>query len=447
MRLSTALRLDDGQVQNTNTDESRPLHQSIALVGSGGKSSALFQLARQLIGDNQKKEGPHLRPPHPGVIVTATTHLGAWQLPLADTHLVAEDARGLEEVDFRGVTLVTGPMKADGRTRGVSTPVVNWLHARAGQLAIPLLIEADFVDTLVHMSGLTALGKALNEQNVHHPQIFSALSGLEMGRPITREALIRVLTHPNGGLKNRPPSARMIALLNQADTPDLQAAAQTMVPGLLPAFDSVIIANLRNELIHAVFEPGAGIILAAGESSRFGQTKQLLDWRGEPFVRAVARTALASGLAHVSVVVGADAERVVAAVQDLPVLIVPNENWRSGQSSSIRAGLAALPENIGSAIFLLADQPQMTIAVIRALENAHAAELFPIVAPLVMMEQRTNPVLFDRWTFPDLRSLQGDVGGRAIFSKYQVELMPWHDDSLMFDVDQPDDYPRMKELE
>src|SRR5258708_22952554 len=143
MRLSTALRLDDGQVQNTNTDESRPLHQSIALVGSGGKSSALFQLARQLIGDNQKKEGPHLRPPHPGVIVTATTHLGAWQLPLADTHLVAEDARGLEEVDFRGVTLVTGPMQADGRTRGVSTPVGDWLHARAGQIDITFVIAAD----------------------------------------------------------------------------------------------------------------------------------------------------------------------------------------------------------------------------------------------------------------------------------------------------------------
>ncbi len=62
-----------------------------------------------------------------------------------------------------------------------------------------------------------------------------------------------------------------------------------------------------------------------------------------------------------------------------------------------------------------------------------------------MMEQRGNPVLFDRVTFSDLMELQGDVGGRGIFSRYHVEYMPWHDDRLLLDVDKPEDYRRLIE--
>jgi molybdenum cofactor cytidylyltransferase len=87
------------------------------------------------------------------------------------------------------------------------------------------------------------------------------------------------------------------------------------------------------------------------------------------------------------------------------------------------------------------------VDVIRALMDVHARELYPIVAPLVLGEQRANPVLFDRIAFPDLLKLEGDIGGRAIFSKYKVEYMPWHDDRLLLDVDKPEDYQRLVEDE
>jgi CTP:molybdopterin cytidylyltransferase MocA len=87
----------------------------------------------------------------------------------------------------------------------------------------------------------------------------------------------------------------------------------------------------------------------------------------------------------------------------------------------------------------------VTFDVIGALVDTHAAGLFPIVAPLVMMERRANPVLFDRDTFQDLIALQGDVGGRAVFSRYRVEFMPWHDDRLLLDVDTEADYRRLVE--
>ena len=81
--------------------------------------------------------------------------------------------------------------------------------------------------------------------------------------------------------------------------------------------------------------------------------------------------------------------------------------------------------------------------MIRALMDTHTASLSPIVAPLVRMDRRANPVLFDRDTFPDLLALEGDVGGRAIFSKHRVEYLPWHDERLLLDVDTEADYRRL----
>ena len=99
----------------------------------------------------------------------------------------------------------------------------------------------------------------------------------------------------------------------------------------------------------------------------------------------------------------------------------------------------------GGGIFLLADQPQITPAIIHALVEEHAATLAPVIAPLVL-DQRANPVLFDRVAFSDLMTLKGDVGGRGIFSKYKVSYLPWHDDALLLDVDTPEHYQRLKDL-
>ncbi len=315
----------------------------VAFVGAGGKTTAIFQLARQL-------EGP--------VIVTATTHLGAWQTSLADKHIVAEAPAAVEAIEhnMKGVILVTGEIK-DDRTQPINDHSINWLRAICKRHSLPLLIEADgsrqkplkapaehepaipeFVKQVVQVVGLTGLGKPLEEEFVHRPEIYSQLSELKIGETITEEALIRVLEHPDGGLKNIPENARRTVLLNQADTPELQSQADSIAKKLLPAYDSVIIASLKEKKIHAVREPIAGIILAAGESTRFGKPKQLLDWRGEPFVRVVAKTSLEAGLSPVIVVTGANAEQVEAAVQDLSVKIARNAEWKNGQSSSIKAG-------------------------------------------------------------------------------------------------------------
>jgi molybdenum cofactor cytidylyltransferase len=420
----------------------------IAFIGAGGKTTALFQLARKI-------QQP--------VIVTATSHLGTWQTKLADQHIIAESPDSLGELEhgLKGILLVTGELDGD-RTKPVNYNLLHWLYRFCDDHAIPLLIEADgsrqkplkawaehepaipaFTSRVIQVAGLSSLGKPLSDEFVHRAELFSRISGLAAGETITAEAIISALTHPSSGLKDAPQKTSKVVILNQADTAELQSTANGMVQPLLAAYNSVIISNLINEKIFAVHEPVAGIILAAGASSRYGRIKQLLDWHGESFVRTVAKTALEAGCSPVIVVTGANADQIGSAVMDLDVKLAHNPDWKSGQGSSIKTGiLATQPSRVGGAIFLLADQPQVTISILRALMEKHAEELHPIVAPMVM-DQRANPVLFDRSTFNDLASIQGDVGGRAIFHKHRVEYLPWHDDRLLLDVDTPEMYQRL----
>lgn len=101
----------------------------LAFIGSGGKTTAIFQLARQM-------ESP--------VIVTATSHLGAWQVSMADRHIVAESSDAIHEIekDLSGVILITGAFDGD-RTKPVTNDLLSQLHQLCARQSIPILIEAD----------------------------------------------------------------------------------------------------------------------------------------------------------------------------------------------------------------------------------------------------------------------------------------------------------------
>lgn len=440
----------------------------LALVGAGGKSISLFRLAHE-----------HAAP----VLLGCTAHLSLAQANLVDRHITARTSADIPcAIDMIAgkVTLFTGPDNGKGRWSGLSLEALLTLKHLADELQAPLLFESDgsrclplkawevyeppipeIVDTVVVCVGMSGLEQPLNEEHVFRSEIFSRLSGLSLNEPINVAALSAVLMHPEGGLKNIPTGARRICLLNQADTPALQAKAQALALRLQEKYEVVVIAALglagqkyeeKETLqppieftgIHAVFERAAGIVLAAGGASRMGQPKLLLPWRGEPLIRHTVRTALAAGLSPVVVVTGADADAIQNALSGLPVQYVHNPNWQVGQSTSVKCGLAALPPDVGAAAFLLGDQPQIPIQLVSALLEQHRRTLAPITCPLIG-QQRGNPVLFDRVTFPEFFNLQGDAGARQIFSKYSLDYLPWHDQSLLLDVDTPEDYARLKE--
>jgi molybdenum cofactor cytidylyltransferase len=184
----------------------------------------------------------------------------------------------------------------------------------------------------------------------------------------------------------------------------------------------------------------AGIILAAGLGRRMGGAKVLLPWQGRPLVRHLAQVALESRLHEALVVTGHRAVEVAAALSDLPVRIVYNQDYQSGLSSSLRAGIAALPRHITGAMILLADQPRLDAAVINRLLEAHARTGAPIVAAFAR-ERRGAPVLFDRALFAEIMALDGDQGARRVVDAHfdrvcRVEV----DEAVLEDVDTPEAY-------
>ena len=161
----------------------------------------------------------------------------------------------------------------------------------------------------------------------------------------------------------------------------------------------------------------AGIVLAAGRSSRLGRPKQLLSVHGEPLIRHTLRRVLASSLDEVFLVVGHEADGVRETVADLPVKYVFNPDAAAGQSTSVRAGLAALSSDVDAAVFILGDQPGIDPAVIDALIAAWRTSGSPVAAPRYE-DRMGNPVLFDRRVFPELAALAGDTGARPVVRAY-----------------------------
>jgi molybdenum cofactor cytidylyltransferase len=185
----------------------------------------------------------------------------------------------------------------------------------------------------------------------------------------------------------------------------------------------------------------AGIVLAAGNSSRFGSPKQLLPWRKTTVLNSVVRTAIEIGLAPVVVVLGANAEQIEPGLPER-CIVVTNTSWSEGQSSSIRIGLAQVPEDIDGVLMLLGDQPQVNPHFCESIIQ-RGLESGKITIPYVN-DRRANPVFFPKNTLERLGQVAGDQGGRAIFSEFRVELLPWLDDCMAMDIDTPEDYEKLK---
>jgi CTP:molybdopterin cytidylyltransferase MocA/xanthine/CO dehydrogenase XdhC/CoxF family maturation factor len=182
----------------------------------------------------------------------------------------------------------------------------------------------------------------------------------------------------------------------------------------------------------------AGIVLAAGTSSRMGRNKLAETVRGKPLVRQAVDAALASRLDRVLVVTGHEAEAMEAALAGAPVTMVHNGKFKEGLSTSLRAGIAAVPEECDGAMILLGDMPGISPALIDRLIAAFAGGS-AICAPCVG-DRRGHPVLWARTFFPEIMSLTGDKGAQELLKTHadQVSEIESGDDAPLLDIDTPE---------
>jgi molybdenum cofactor cytidylyltransferase len=193
----------------------------------------------------------------------------------------------------------------------------------------------------------------------------------------------------------------------------------------------------------------AAVILAAGESARFGRPKQLLAYRGRTLLRHVVECAVDGGCDPVIVVLGARADELRPELEATAAEPVLNAGWREGIGSSVRAGVEAVESrrSEASAVLLLTcDQPRITPELVQRLGERFGAGQALIVA-CEYAGTVGVPALFHRSLYPELRALSGSVGAKPVLEHHREDLVrvPWPEGAI--DIDLPEDYERLEAAE
>jgi len=190
--------------------------------------------------------------------------------------------------------------------------------------------------------------------------------------------------------------------------------------------------------------PVAGVVLAAGPSTRMGENKLFLRLEGETVLVRAVRRAIAAGLDPVIVVLGHEAERARTELSGLPCLPVVNPDYARGLNASARAGIAAIPASARAAVVLLADMPFVTDRMIAALVERYRES----DAPLVISEYggiQAPPTLYDRSLFAEVGDAEGEGCGKRVVRRHRSEAaaVAWPAAALA-DLDRPQDYELVK---
>jgi molybdenum cofactor cytidylyltransferase len=191
----------------------------------------------------------------------------------------------------------------------------------------------------------------------------------------------------------------------------------------------------------------AGVILAAGRSTRMAPRNKLLEEiGGRPVIARVADTALASGARPVVVVTGFEAQRIAEALRGFDVLSVHNADFAAGLSTSLRAGLAALPADCDAALILLGDMPFVEAGDLEALIAAFAAKDRNSICVPVRHGRWGNPILWGAAYFPEMMRLGGDAGAKRLLEVYRERITEVEavSDGIFADIDTPLDLARLE---
>ena len=187
------------------------------------------------------------------------------------------------------------------------------------------------------------------------------------------------------------------------------------------------------------------ILLAAGVSSRMGKPKQLLPWGEQTLIEHQIHTLMQIG-ESVIVVLGAYADLILPVIQKYPVIVVVNENWKSGMASSVACGIKEIErlELTAEAVLItLVDQPLIPFTHFEAMLNAFAGGHQQIIASTSAEGWQGVPALFDRCYFTKLQNLQGEKGAKTIIQQYPDKVRLLLCNEIIKDIDTLESYRKL----
>ena len=186
----------------------------------------------------------------------------------------------------------------------------------------------------------------------------------------------------------------------------------------------------------------AGVLLAAGTSSRMGKNKLFLRLGGDSVLRRAAKSAIGAGLDPLIVVLGHESEQASAELEGIDCAPVVNPDYASGMTTSLRAGIQAVPDSASAAVVLLADMPFVTPEMIRQVATRWSGE--PL-ALSVYGDVVAPPILYSVALFPELLEMTAGDCRKRVVKRHRSEALeiPWPA-SALHDLDVPDDVERAR---
>ena len=180
------------------------------------------------------------------------------------------------------------------------------------------------------------------------------------------------------------------------------------------------------------------VVLAAGASTRFGGTKQLVRVDGRPLLHTVVSRAVELAGHSVTVVLGAHAGELAPLLKHSPASVAVNRDWSEGIASSIREGVGHTPSTADGIMFVLADQAAVTTEDLRRLAGAWRRNPNSIAAAQYSGGVGV-PAVFPRWCFRELNELRGDRGAQSLLQRHMDRLVRLAMPSAELDIDRPED--------
>lgn len=180
------------------------------------------------------------------------------------------------------------------------------------------------------------------------------------------------------------------------------------------------------------------LIIAAGQSKRLGQPKQLLSFQGKSLINRLIGIVKDAGDFPITLVLGANAQQIQAQLTEKNIQVVVNLDWQEGMASSIRAGLENC-KALDGAMILVCDQPFINKQSIQQLLTLQQKTLLPIAACYYNNILGT-PALFHKTMFSELLALQGDIGAKRIINSKIEQVAKLHFEQGIIDIDTREDY-------